>query len=1236
MEHHNKLALPNRGSWEVDPLTYIGLTENGVLRDFMTLIDREAQEYGQTGMVDFESVYPRFLQKIIRLFVLTQSKRLSERPLGQIAVPFFTPDLQHCEAILSDFEVHVVPIAGKRRPSTIGVRSCSFHMRKKAVKETITCGVDLERRLIVEAHEKTQHMLTLTEHERTAFQKTVGAQLMKRVRDKLKAWAESLSLGTMDAFLNYLVAHNPTLSATLVLQHCCQARLYAGGRSEPHRRMDILNKYIKNVEMFSFAVNKFPQNFLIHLNETKNSLPTPCSDAASDANDIHTDGGAVDSLALCGPWTRSRLQKAATAFGADALVRTVTIRTSPKALVNTQEDYLHNTTSLNVIATDLTSSGGTAAGGGGVSTMTNSNVKVIYEPPVGPATATGRYWTLNAGTTVVDDTSDIYKTATLELKSNPLINEFEADFYTVLGHIGPSAEAKRVFKGLHSSSHNKEDLCSPPMSIGQYDHMGAVNYVDFAEAAEFFVKRALPWVRANVRLSANKEPRLHAAYKSLNARSSSEASKSRLQMDENNYARPRHHRELALELHPFFDYSVSHDGKGDVVLTAEPRLVLGNVPPYLCPPRVHILRGRQLFARYMEDEEQGHVLKSAQELFGLLQDSVYKSPDAELALLGPTNPDEKKDGQPDPLKAYEDKCAEKKLFPYPFFFDWLKSHHRGLDAQFERLCKLLDALGRTLTGLATGVPIKHHRHIHPALDKNCYTVGMINKFACVRGFLFEYVLVPAIWGTTLKPTGVKQPAGISKGTAEFAYPHVVGDPCKRLVHESLDLFPRVVYVPVWHHPPNNKKGTADGKAFFDARFRMDASDVSEEERKGLQLFNGNFYLALKALHEEPGVCARDLLAALLSMTLFNNPLTWWLGKDHVHPGVALTLVKRERFVTEDLLLCKKHGELMFFDNPHMRKEQTPPGNATRIESDADFTLGFMKNSLSPTGFNAVAASLVDPLTDMGLALETMSDPKYFHPSLIKKTVALSTSNDCHKLISELLQRDANSQSSSNQGYAQGKRRTRAAIVLTPACANLRNFSQPGNPRGRSSCYSNCCPELEPEAAMWDHSVADPGSTSGDSTFNPWASQKYSFSHELYRGQFSNESCPLTEVSHYFDPPPVYKRGGLLDNLESDYRYNADVGSARSVAEEQRTSVAAQLRDRKPSETLGVAFTRMSFTDDLVERDFQELVKNDYGRGCNRFQCVYKNHSYIIPGGGLLGRLDHGADFAPSALNYLNR
>ena len=707
-------------------------------------------------------------------------------------------------------------------------------------------------------------------------------------------------------------------------------------------------------------------------------------------------------------------------------------------------------------------------------------------------------------------------------------------------------------------------------------------------------------------------------------------------MDENNYARPRHHRELALELHPFFDYSVSHDGKGDVVLTAEPRLVLGNVPPYLCPPRVHILRGRQLFARYMEDEEQGHVLKSAQELFGLLQDSVYKSPDAELALLGPTNPDEKKDGQPDPLKAYEDKCAEKKLFPYPFFFDWLKSHHRGLDAQFERLCKLLDALGRTLTGLATGVPIKHHRHIHPALDKNCYTVGMINKFACVRGFLFEYVLVPAIWGTTLKPTGVKQPAGISKGTAEFAYPHVVGDPCKRLVHESLDLFPRVVYVPVWHRPPNNKKGTADGKAFFDARFRMDASDVSEEERKGLQLFNGNFYLALKALHEEPGVCARDLLAALLSMTLFNNPLTWWLGKDHVHPGVALTLVKRERFVTEDLLLCKKHGELMFFDNPHMRKEQTPPGNATRIESDADFTLGFMKNSLSPTGFNAVAASLVDPLTDMGLALETMSDPKYFHPSLIKKTVALSTSNDCHKLISELLQRDANSQSSSNQGYAQGKRRTRAAIVLTPACANLRNFSQPGNPRGRSSCYSNCCPELEPEAAMWDHSVADPGSTSGDSTFNPWASQKYSFSHELYRGQFSNESCPLTEVSHYFDPPPVYKRGGLLDNLESDYRYNADVGSARSVAEEQRTSVAAQLRDRKPSETLGVAFTRMSFTDDLVERDFQELVKNDYGRGCNRFQCVYKNHSYIIPGGGLLGRLDHGADFAPSALNYLNR
>ena len=231
MELHNKLALPNRGAWNVDALTYIGLTENSVLRDFMTLIDREADEYGRTGTVDFESVYPKFVQKIIRLFVFSHSKRLSERPLGQIALCYFTPDLKHCEDILSEFEVYVIPIAGKRRHSTIGVRSCSYHLRKKAVKETITCGVDLDRKLIVEAHEKTQHMLTLgSEREKTAFQKTVGAQLVKRVQDKLKAWAESLSLGTMDVFLNYLVAHSPTFSATLVLQQGCQAKSLGAGQ----------------------------------------------------------------------------------------------------------------------------------------------------------------------------------------------------------------------------------------------------------------------------------------------------------------------------------------------------------------------------------------------------------------------------------------------------------------------------------------------------------------------------------------------------------------------------------------------------------------------------------------------------------------------------------------------------------------------------------------------------------------------------------------------------------------------------------------------------------------------------------------------------------------------------------------------------------------------------------------------------------------------------------------------
>ena len=1236
MELHNKLALPNRGAWNVDALTYIGLTENSVLRDFMTLIDREADEYGRTGTVDFESVYPKFVQKIIRLFVFSHSKRLSERPLGQIALCYFTPDLKHCEDILSEFEVYVIPIAGKRRHSTIGVRSCSYHLRKKAVKETITCGVDLDRKLIVEAHEKTQHMLTLgSEREKTAFQKTVGAQLVKRVQDKLKAWAESLSLGTMDVFLNYLVAHSPTFSATLVLQQGCQAKSLGAGQGESYRRMDILNKYIKNVEMFTFAVNKFPENFLVHINETKNALPTPCADEA-DSSDIHTDlGGRVDSIALCGSWTKSRLQRAS-ARGADASVREVTVRTAPKALVNSTEDYEracaggHHT---NVIASDLTSSSGEGSGAsrGGLSTMTNSNVKVVYEPPIAAATSKGRYWVLNSGTTVVDDASDVYKTSALESKSNPLINEFEADFFTLLGHIGSATgEGRRVFKGMQASSHDKTTANGPPMSLGQYDHMGAVNYVDFAEAVEFFVKRAVPWVSEDVTIAEKSDPHLHSLYKRLVGESSSDASKCRMQMDENNYARPRHHRALALELHPFFDYSVSSALKGDLLLTAEPRLSLGNVPPYLIPPRVHVLRGHQLLSRFMDQDDDEAMLKFTKDVCGLLQESAFKSSDVTAAVLGPKDRQPQSEGG---ATAYETQCSKEKLLPYPFFFEWIEAHHTGLTQEYNKLCQLLDGLGRTMLGLAAGLPDRFRKHLHPALHgAKAFTVGMSDKRKDLRTLIFDYVLLPAVWGTTLAPAALGDYKACMQSPESFGYPHVVGKAsCTRLTF-SCKSGVRTIYLPVWCKLDDARAPPSSLKRLCDPRFNG-PGHVAQGSRQ--HLFGGNFFLSLKALHEQPGISCLDAVAALLSMTLYNNPLTWWLGKDAVHPGVSLTLVKRERFLAEDLLLCKKHSELLFFDNPHMRNEELPR-NASRIESDADFTLAFMKNSLAPTGFNSVAASLVDTLTDMGLALETMSDSKYLHPRLVKKTVAVASSDECHKHLAGLLQLEASDQP--RQRFAQGKRSTRAAILITPACAKLRHFSQPGNPRGRSSCYSHCCPQLEADRAMWDHSVADPGSTSGESTFNPWASQKYSFSYQLYRGAFSNDSCRLKEVSHYFETPPVYKRGGLLDNIERDFKYNADIGStaSRCVTEEQRTSLAAQHRDRNPSETLGIAFPRMSFTDDVVERDYQDLIKNDYSTGCHRFQCVYKNNSYVIPGGSLLGKLDHGIDFAPSSLNYLNR
>ncbi|QEG54039.1 Major capsid protein [Cacatuid alphaherpesvirus 2] len=254
----------------------------------------------------------------------------------------------------------------------------------------------------------------------------------------------------------------------------------------------------------------------------------------------------------------------------------------------------------------------------------------------------------------------------------------------------------------------------------------------------------------------------------------------------------------------------------------------------------------------------------------------------------------------------------------------------------------------------------------------------------------------------------------------------------------------------------------------------------------------------------------------------------------LHPGFALTVVRQDRFLTDNLLFARRLSESYYLGAP--TTDSRPENNSLIVDihqprSHVDMGLGFTASRL-PAKLNSV-------VTDMGSHCQNLFNARYpgqfRHLEVADFLASEITDNDSLALPRArppfLLPYDPPPRPTCLE---RGQIAT-CEFLITPVTADLKYFYGPANPRGRSSCtvcaqHDNPCRE-NTERIMYDHSVPDPAFPSRASN-NPWASQKHSIGDRMYNARrgFIVTSDFFSPLSKFMTPSRVEDRNKCLARL----------------------------------------------------------------------------------------------------------
>lgn len=260
------------------------------------------------------------------------------------------------------------------------------------------------------------------------------------------------------------------------------------------------------------------------------------------------------------------------------------------------------------------------------------------------------------------------------------------------------------------------------------------------------------------------------------------------------------------------------------------------------------------------------------------------------------------------------------------------------------------------------------------------------------------------------------------------------------------------------------------------------------------------------------------LSSILTVASMHTKLspvsTALLSRLHIHPGIALTVVRTDTFDTDSLLYSGKSCTALVLNNPIVTKEERDINtiyHVTQNINSVDMGLGY--SSVTCT------ALLRRVTSDMGSKVQDLY--RIFPMSVYRNDeldVWIRQFTGAERV--EYLDADAismltfGSMSEKNGPSLLHGQRSTCEVIPTPVTADINYFKTCNSPRGRSSCMLSVDP-YDDEAAnktLYDHT--EPDSQTFYATNNPWASQRGSIGDVLYNVQNRNR---LGYNSKFYSP-----------------------------------------------------------------------------------------------------------------------
>ncbi|AJG42951.1 major capsid protein [Harp seal herpesvirus] len=280
------------------------------------------------------------------------------------------------------------------------------------------------------------------------------------------------------------------------------------------------------------------------------------------------------------------------------------------------------------------------------------------------------------------------------------------------------------------------------------------------------------------------------------------------------------------------------------------------------------------------------------------------------------------------------------------------------------------------------------------------------------------------------------------------------------------------------------------------------------------------------------------LSAVVAMHNKLSPIAFITQtKNKMHPGFALTVVRTDEVLSENIMYTSRASTSVFVGQPSVTRKE--------VRSDAvTFEINHELASLDTgLGYSSIItpAHVAAITTDMGIHCQDLFS---MYPSesyvnrdvsnFIKTKIGVGQENARGADIRAFV---AGAYSPANPvGLCHGQLAT-CEVILTPVTADVLYFQSSNSPRGRASCVVSCDVTNSDlaEKFIFDHSQPDPA-YEFRSTVNPWASQLGSLGDVLYNSSYRQMSAPgmYSPCRQFFTKDDLLKNNKGLFSLVSEY------------------------------------------------------------------------------------------------------